>query len=300
MKPSHIDICNAVLLTGSVTAAARMLNVSQPAVTKLLQSAENQLGFKLFVREKGRLLPTQEALSLQPEIFEIASRIQRLRDMSRELGTERKSVLRVACVPSIAGALLPPVLSRFMKQHPNVICQIETHSHAGIIDRLLRRQSDIGFSLASVPSAGIVEEALVSGRGVCVAPRGQFSEKKKEVTWKDLARHPVIRLPASSKFGGLMFEASQGTSQGLDELSTSPVIVTTNLLAMKLAEEGVGIATIDSFTASSANLELVRVLPLSPAIEVRLNWIRRTEGTLSNAARRFIQMVAAVGRERSV
>ena len=59
MRPSHIDVCNAVLLTGSVTAAARLLNVSQPAVTKLLQSAENQLGFKLFVREKGRLVPTQ-------------------------------------------------------------------------------------------------------------------------------------------------------------------------------------------------------------------------------------------------
>jgi DNA-binding transcriptional LysR family regulator len=298
VKPSHIDLCNAVLLTGSVTAAARMLNVSQPAVTKLLQSAENQLGFKLFVREKGRLLPTQEALSLQPEIFEIASRIQRLRDMVRELNTERKAVLRVACVPSIAAALLPPVLARFMKQYPNVICHIETHSHAGIIDRLLRRQSDIGFSLASVPGAGIVEEALVSGRGVCVAPRAQFSEKKKEVTWNDLSRHPVIRIPASSKFGGLMFEASQG--QGLDELPTSPVMVTTNLLAMKLAEQGVGIAAIDSFTASAANLELVRILPLSPPIEVRLNWIRRTEGTLSNAARRFIQMVAAVGRERSV
>ena len=296
MKPSHIDLCNAVLLTGSVTAAARMLNVSQPAVTKLLQSAENQLGFKLFVREKGRLMPTQEALSLQPEIFEIASRIQRLRDMVRELSVDRKSVLRVACVPSIAAALLPPVLSRFMKQNPNVICHIETHSHAGIIDRLLRRQSDIGFSLASIPSAGIVEETLVSGRGVCVAPRTQFSEKKKEVTWNDLSRHQVIRIPASSKFGGLMFEASQG----LDELATSPVMVTTNLLAMKLAEQGVGVATIDSFTASSANLELVRVLPLSPAIEVRLNWIRRTEGTLSNSARRFIQVVAAVGRERSV
>ena len=296
MKPSHIDLCNAVLLTGSVTAAARMLNVSQPAVTKLLQSAENQLGFKLFVREKGRLLPTQEALSLQPEIFEIASRIQRLRDTARELSMERKSVLRVACVPSIAAALLPPVLSRFMKQYPNVICHIETHSHAGVVDRLLRRQSDIGFALASVPSAGIVEETLVSGRGVCVAPRAQFSEKKKEVTWNDLSRQPVIRIPASSKFGGLMFEAAQG----LDDLSSSQVMVTTNLLAMKLAEQGVGIAAIDSFTASAANLEVVRVLPLSPAIEVRLNWIRRAEGTLSNAARRFVQMVAAVGRERSV
>lgn len=296
MRPSHIDICNAVLLTGSVTAAARQLNVSQPAVTKLLQSAENQLGFKLFVREKGRLVPTQEALALQPEIFEIASRIQRLRDMVRELNTERKSVLRVACVPSIASVLLPHVLPRFMKQYPNVICHLETHSHTGIIERLLRRQSDIGFSLASIPKPGIVEEPLVSGRGVCVAPRAQFSDRKKEVTWGDLAHCKLIRIPASSNFGGLMFEASQS----VDDLSNSPLMVTTNLLAMKLAEQGVGVATIDSFTASAADRTLVRVLPLSPAAEVRLNWIRRTEGTLTHAARRFIQMVAAVGRERSV
>lgn len=296
MKPSHIDLCNAVLLTGSVTAAARLLNVSQPAVTKLLQSAENQLGFKLFVREKGRLLPTQEALALQPEIFEIAARIQRLRDVVRELSVERKSVLRVACVPSIASALLPHMLPRFMKLYPNVICHLETHSHAGIIERLLRRQSDIGFSLASIPKPGIVEEPLVTGRGVCVAPLGQFSDKKKEVSWSDLAHCKLIRIPASSNFGGLMFEAAQA----VEELSASPIIVTTNVLAMKLAEQGVGVATIDSFTASSADRTLVRVLPLSPQTEVRLNWIRRSEGTLSNPARRFIQMVAAVGRERSV
>lgn len=296
MRPSHIDICNAVLLTGSVTAAARQLSVSQPAVTKLLQSAENRLGFKLFVREKGRLVPTQEALALQPEIFEIASRIQRLRDMVRELNTERKAILRVVCVPSIAATLLPHVLPRFVKQHPNVICHLETHSHAGIIERLLRRQSDIGFSLASIPKPGIVEEPLVTGRGVCVAPRAQFSDRKKEVDWSDLAKCKLIRIPASSNFGGLMFEASQA----IDELSNSPIMVTTNLLAMKLAEQGVGVATIDSFTASAADLTLVRVLPLSPAAEVRLNWIRRTEGTLSHPARRFVQMMAAAGRERSV
>ena len=106
---------------------------------------------------------------------------------------ERKAVLRVACVPLIAAALLPPVLSRFMKQHPNVISHIETCSHAGIIDRLIRRQSDIGFALASTPSAVIVEEALVSGTGVCVAPRARFSEKKKDVTLNDLSRHQLPR-----------------------------------------------------------------------------------------------------------
>lgn len=296
MRPSHIDICNAVLLTGSVTAAARLLHVSQPAVTKLLQSAENQLGFKLFVREKGRLIPTEEALVLQPEIFEIASRIQRLQDVVRELSTEQTSLLRVDCVPSIAAALLPTVLERFMAQHPNVICHIDTHAHHGILERLLRRRSDIGFCLASIPSPGIIEETLVTGRGVCVAPRFQFSDQKTEVTWSDLSHCKVIRIPASSRFGGLMFEASQAQ----DESAPNSIIVTTNLLAMKLAEQGLGVATIDSFTASAANLERVRVLPLSPEIKVQLKWMRRVEGKLSHATRRFTQVMAAVGREFSV
>ena len=58
MKLAHLEVCNAVLLTGTVTGAARLLHMSQPAVTKMLQSAENQFGFKLFTREKNRLVPT--------------------------------------------------------------------------------------------------------------------------------------------------------------------------------------------------------------------------------------------------
>ena len=53
---------------GSVTGAARMLNTSQPALSQILRHLEDELGFLLFVREKGRLKPTPEALELFPQM----------------------------------------------------------------------------------------------------------------------------------------------------------------------------------------------------------------------------------------
>lgn len=297
MRLSHIDVCNAVLMTGSVTAASRLLNVSQPAVTKLLQSAENQLGFKLFTRDKNRLVPTEEALALQSELFEISSRIQRLRDLAHELTNEQGSLLRVDCVPSLAAALLPKVVKRFGEQFPKVICHLETHPHSAILERLQRRQCDIGFALASIPNPGIMEETVAQGRGVCVAPLGEFSRAKAQVTWKDLLRCRLIRIPASTQFGGLMLEASHYN----DEVGPGGITVTTNLLAMKLAEEGVGVAAIDSFTASSADTRKVRVLDFHPMVPVELKWLRRVEAKLSHAARGFAQIVAVeAGRTGAV
>ncbi len=68
MRLRHIEVFNAIMLTGSVSAAARLINITQPAVSRTLQHAEIQLGFPLFQRAKGRLTPTTEALTLYPHI----------------------------------------------------------------------------------------------------------------------------------------------------------------------------------------------------------------------------------------
>ena len=289
MRLSHIDVCNAVLMTGSVTAASRLLNVSQPAVTKLLQSAENHLGFKLFTRVKNRLVPTEEALALQAEFFDISSRVQRLRDLAQGLTNQEGALLRVDCVPSVASSLLPQVMRTFSKKFPKVNCHLETHAHLAIAERLLRRQCDIGFALASIPNPGIMEHTLVRGSGVCVAPIEEFAQSKRRVSWMDLIRCRLIRIPASTHFGGLMLEASHYN----DPIRPGGITVTTNLLAMKLAEQGAGVAAIDSFTAAGADLSKVRVLPIHPEVSVELKWLRRLEAQLSHAARGFVQILSA-------
>ena len=61
MRLRHIEIFHAIYTTGSITNAAKILHVSQPSVSKVLSHAEMQLGFNLFDRVKGRLIPTEEA-----------------------------------------------------------------------------------------------------------------------------------------------------------------------------------------------------------------------------------------------
>lgn len=293
MKLAHLEVCNAVLLTGTVSGAARVLHVSQPAVTKMLQSAENQFGFKLFTREKSRLVPTQEAIDLHPEIMQLASQIDRLREFSRALATEKSSLLRVDFPPSIAASFLPECIEKFTLQFPKISCQIETHTQPDIIDRLMRRQSDIGFSLAWIPHPAVIDEVIARGCGVCVVPHGMLARSKSSVTWKDLANCRLIRIPPGGQFGGLTKEAAHYTST----LTPGSLAVSTNFLAMRMAERGLGIASIDSFTAASVDRSKARVLMLSPSTDIEIRAMHRVQAKLPLAARRFVQTFAVVARQ---
>ncbi len=72
MKLRHIEVFQAIRQAGSVSGAAQLLHVSQPAVSKVLQHAEQQLGFPLFLRVRGKLLATPEALELEREVAKLS------------------------------------------------------------------------------------------------------------------------------------------------------------------------------------------------------------------------------------
>ncbi len=108
MRLRQIEVINAIMLTGSVSAAARLINVTQPAVSRTLQHAEIQLGFPLFQRAKNRLLPTDEALTLYPYIERLFSQldeVQRLAINLRFAKDIRK--LRLLVVPALCYDVLP-------------------------------------------------------------------------------------------------------------------------------------------------------------------------------------------------
>lgn len=85
MRLRHIEIFQAIRQTGSVSAAAQLLHVSQPAVTKVLQHAELQLGFPLFLRIRGKLQPTPEALALEREVDKVSESLQGVRRLAQNL-----------------------------------------------------------------------------------------------------------------------------------------------------------------------------------------------------------------------
>jgi len=96
----HIEIFHAIMRTGSMTAAAQALNISQPAVSAVLKHFESRLQMPLFKRVGGRLKPTPEALALLPDIAEIFTRLDAIERFSRDLagGSTLQPLLRTGSV----------------------------------------------------------------------------------------------------------------------------------------------------------------------------------------------------------
>ena len=104
LNPRQIEAFRAVVLTGGVGAAASLINVTQPAVSRLIRDLQSHLGLVLFERRGTGLVPTSEALSLYAEVERAFVGLERIEQMATELRTRRAGFLRIAALPALANA----------------------------------------------------------------------------------------------------------------------------------------------------------------------------------------------------
>src|SRR5437879_727371 len=116
MNLRQMEVFRAVMQAGSVTGAARVLNISQPAVTGVLRHTEAGLKFRLFERIKGRLLPTPEARALFGEIEQIFDRVDVVDRLIGDLQDARVGTLDIVAIPALGVSLLPSAIGAFMVQ----------------------------------------------------------------------------------------------------------------------------------------------------------------------------------------
>jgi len=114
----QIEIFHAVYANGSISSAARALNVSQPAVSKVLRHTESQLGIRLFDLVRGRLVPTDEAHALFREVDEVFHRVTSLQQTANNLRNSGAGHLRIGIVPSLGLEVLPQVIAIFARAIP--------------------------------------------------------------------------------------------------------------------------------------------------------------------------------------
>jgi len=115
MRLRYIELFHAVMTTNSLTGAANLLNISQPAASKALQQAEHQLGFTLFHRVRGRLHPTEQALLLRPRVEKIIRDLHDLQRLTANFARPESEPLRVTCTPTLAQSLVPDATTLLRK-----------------------------------------------------------------------------------------------------------------------------------------------------------------------------------------
>jgi len=267
MKLRHIEIFHSVYVNGSVSAAARALNVSQPSVSKTLRHAESLLGFELFQRTNGRLVPTEDAHALFSEVSEIQDRVYALREAGRNLKRGAGAVLRVSALPSLALDVLPASVSQFLRTHENVKFDLQTVHHDDLLRKLYERETDVAIAYEVPPAAPLGHRPLGKGELVILYREQDMPEAPPRLELERLGGKRFISLAASGPIGHLFTQELQRLDLELDEV----VSARTFYIAAALVRQGVGMTVVDSFTAQASLAPGLSARPLEPPIGFDVN-----------------------------
>jgi len=268
MRLKHIEVFNAVMLTGTVGAAARLLHVTQPAVTQALRLAELQLGYDLFTRQRQRLVPTKEAQALYPEVQQLMSQLEAVRRIAGALGNDEATDLRILIVPSLAVRALPDALQLFRNKYPAMNVSVRVQHSREIAQAVALQEGDVGIVYGSKAHPAVDEQLIATGRLVCVSrSESARADTRSTVTLDEVMRSPYIRIDDRDPIGTMLAEQ-------WSRLGSAPqggITVQTHHIAMVLAEEGFGPAIVDSFTAMAVRSDRLHVRTVLPevAVEVR-------------------------------
>lgn len=261
MRIKHVEVFNAIMLTGTVSGAARLLHVTQPAVTQTLQHAELQLGYALFTRQRNRLVPTREAQALYPEVQRLVSQLESVRRLAGALRGGQQAALRILVVPSLAVHALPLALARFRERHPSLPVAIRTLHSPEIAQAIALQEGDVGIVFGHSPHPAVQQVPVAQGRMVCVSARS--GDRRSTVELAEVLRSSFIRIDERDPIGAML--AEQCAREGL--APEGGITVQTHHIAMTLAARGFGPALIDSFTAAAAD-DSLQVRTLVPEVPV--------------------------------
>ncbi|MDP8994718.1 MAG: LysR family transcriptional regulator, partial [Pseudomonadota bacterium] len=141
----QLEVFRAVMISGTMTGAAQMLHISQPAASKMLRHMEDRLGLSLFRREKGRLQATPEAIKLYEEVEKIFRTVTVVEKYAQDLRDAQAGVLTLACTPTLSYTFLSKAIVRFRQVRPRVRVWVQITTTRQTIELAETRQIDLGF-----------------------------------------------------------------------------------------------------------------------------------------------------------
>ncbi|MBI5719046.1 MAG: LysR family transcriptional regulator [Burkholderiales bacterium] len=261
----HIESFRAVMVAGSVVGAARLLNVTQPGVSRTIGLLELRLGYALFERRGRRLVPTAEAEALHREIEQIYRGIERIGQVAQDIRFQRAGALRVATLPALAQGLVPRAIARFLAPRPQVTVFVQSLPSRQIAELVSTRQFDVGVVELPLSRPAIEIEPLPPARSMAVMPAGHPLARKRVVSIKDLGGERMILLSQHSYVRYLIDDAFSTAGVAAQVVVETP----SSSMACALVAAGAGLTLVSSWTAEPFAGPELAVRPLKEVLESR-------------------------------
>ncbi|EJG1990550.1 TPA: LysR family transcriptional regulator [Vibrio parahaemolyticus] len=285
MNLRQLEVFYAIMQAGTVSGAARLLHVSQPNVTRVLAHTEQQLGFALFERVKGRLVPTQEAKALLPEAEKVYQQLGQFRSLTNKVkqGTQH---LRVGAPPVLAAHLLAPTVALLSKEH-SISFELLTANRDELCSGLLKHELDVAIAFGEETPPAIMGHVLLKENLALIAPKSAAIPAEKTVILEELISHdlPIIGLDSRDPLGLLLHQ----TLSARDEHYQHAITVRSYSAAAELVKHQAGFAIVDPWTAKQYRQDnAVSVHALEPNMSFSVSILFAEHTPQSIATKQFI------------
>lgn len=276
-----------VVDTGSFSAAARQLNVGQPAVSKTIAQLENRLQVSLLIRSTHGLMPTEAGQRFYERAKAAIQEADEAELAARGAGAGLSGCLRVSAATTFARLHVVPLLPRFLEQHPEL--EIDVILDDRVID-LVAEGVDVSLRMGALPDSSAVARKLATGGRSVLATPAYLARAGQPQSPAEIAEHDVViysQLPNVWSFTRDGAEASVAV-HGRVRVSAAE-----GLRAAVLADMGLTIASDWMFSPELASGAIRRVLDgwTLPPLDL---WAVFPAGRMASAkARAFASFVEA-------
>ncbi len=280
--------------TGSMSDAARRLEVSQPAISRLIRDLELDLGFSLFERRNSRVYATAAARSFYRQVQYHFNGLERLAQSADQIRQMKSGSLRIGAIGALAQTVLPAIIAGFRRGRDDLAISLGAHETDELLPRVAGHQFDIALVELPADTTMVQPGPAYRTERVCIAPAGHAFGNCSAVRVEDLEREPFIAVGTAES------PWYQGTERLLRDCLVRPEEVLTverPALAPALVREGVGVALVDPFSALLLPQDQGLTRPFEPTLPYCIGFVQPLGHEQTQLERAFIDSFeAGVGR----
>lgn len=289
----QMEVFRAVMLTGSINGASKLLFTSQPTLSRIVSHTEQTLGLVLFNRIKGKLVPTPEGEALFREVDDFYQRALRVDEFARGLAQGPTGTLNIASSPCLSHGLMARAIARFVQRYPLIRINYHTTLLNGMAQEVLSNKVDLAVSVLPLEHPNLNVRPFTEGRMVCIAPRGhalaRIGTANGAVSLADLADFPLIAHHPSIPFGRLVSAAFRKAGV----IRHAQIDIHQTDVACSLVRAGAGVAVVDPFTVDGLACDDLLVLPLAEEILLTPSVVRSVFDLRKSHADKFVDVLGA-------
>lgn len=282
----QVEAFRAVITLGSMTKAAELLGISQPAVSRLMLDFQTAVGFKLFNRQRGGAEPTEDARRLFEQVEKLFVGLEELNHHVHAIKNLTSGSISIAAMGLYANGLLPEIIAKFRLVYPDIAIKLDSQPQDRIVEWVSSGRADIGIATLPISNASIPTIELLKRPALCVFAAGHAFADREEIHARDLADQPFVSFPRGTPF---RFEVDTlFDRENIDRVLM--LDASTHEAVCNLVATGTGISIVSPYSPHLRRNSQLAFRPFLPAIPISLGMIGDEE-RLSVAARCFYDFV---------